>query len=248
MKFSTTFVFLFLIGGGVAFGGNNPFSPRPFLPLLSPTKSANYSILVPSPKNGETDKPIPPGPTFLRSLILPGWGEWKAGAHKRARVFWVSESVLAVAFAGFRLYGHLKANDYKAWAAIHAGADFNDKPERFATNISYYHDILEYNEYQRRLRRYDLVYPVTEKNWWQWDSPASRKRFNSLRIQSQTGYRNAVIVLGLVFANHVFSGIDAIWATHQYNKKISTFNRQPHFQMGALPTAHGAFLALTWNF
>ncbi len=231
-------------------GGLLAESPSLFrLPFLPPGEipGAHFSALFVSTENARTET-IPPGKAFLRSLIVPGWGEWKAGAKTRARIFWISESALAAAFVGFRVYGHLKTNDYKAWGAIHAGANFSNKPERFATNISYYNDILEYNEYQRRLRRYDLVYPLTEANWWEWDSAASRKRFNSLRIQSQTAYRNAVIVLGLVFANHVFSGIDAIWTTHQHNKKLGSHHSSLHFQMGTLPAGRGTLFGLAWRF
>ncbi|GBD94615.1 hypothetical protein BMS3Abin05_02226 [bacterium BMS3Abin05] len=191
------------------------FPEKPLLVTLS-------SPLLFKQESTLSRKPIPPGKAFLQSLLLPGWGEWNAGAKNHARAFWVSEGILGAALAGFQLYGAMKAKDYKAFAAIHAGALFKNKPKRFVTNISYYQDILEYNEYQRRLRRYDLTYPLTEENWWEWDSGASRKKFNQLRIQSETAYRNAVITLGVVFMNHVISGIDAIWTTRQHNKKLQT--------------------------
>ncbi|NOY78382.1 MAG: hypothetical protein GXO76_11000 [Calditrichaeota bacterium] len=169
-------------------------------------------------------KPIPPGRAFLQSLLIPGWAEWKSGAKKRARFFWITEGLLAATFTGFQIYGYMKEQDYRAYGAIHAGANFSNKPERFATNISYYTDILEYNEYQRRLRRYDLTYPLTQENWWEWDSEGSMHTFNHLRIQSETAYRNAVITLGVVLMNHVISGIDAIWTTRQYNKRLQAVN------------------------
>ena len=247
MKLIWSVVLFLLLGTSELFAGNPSFSRLPFLSLAEFPGTGNAAAALNTDGKKEAHT-IPTGKAFLRSLLVPGWGEWKAGARTRARVFWISESALAAAFIGFRVYGHLKANDYKAWAAIHAGADFSGKPERFATNISYYHDILEYNEYQRRLRRYDLVYPLTEANWWEWDSAVSRERFNSLRIQSQTAYRNAVIVLGLAFANHVFSGIDAIWATHQHNKRVGAHRASFQFQMGAVPGSRGTLLSLTCRF
>ncbi len=243
MKSILSGVFFLIFSVQAVWAGGNRFDTRPFLPLAS---NSLVSVGAEIPEQAQTQA-LQPGRAFLRSMLVPGWGEWKVGARKRARAFWISESVLAAAFVGFEVYGYLKANDYKAWAAIHAGADFSGKPERFATNISYYQDILEYNEYQRRLRRYDLVYPLTEANWWEWDSVASRKRFNSLRIQSQTAYRNAVIVVGLVFANHVFSGIDAIWATHQHNKKLRAHRSTLRFQWGLAPYG-GAHVGLAWAF
>ena len=181
---------------------------------------ALYSTSLLQQESSLSVKPIPPGRAFLQSLLIPGWAEWKSGAKKRARFFWITEGILAATFTGFQIYGHLKARDYRAYGAIHAGANFADKPKRFVTNISYYKDILEYNEYQRRLRRYDLTYPLTQENWWQWDSESSMHTFNHLRIQSETAYRNAVITVGVILMNHVISGIDAIWTARQHNKKL----------------------------
>jgi len=210
--------------------------------LKPPLLLTQNSTLLLQQESSISPKPIPPGRAFLQSLLIPGWAEWKSGAKKRARFFWITEGILAATFTGFQIYGHLRAQDYRAYGAIHAGANFTDKPERFVTNISYYTDILEYNEYQRKLRRYDLTYPLTQENWWEWDSESSMHTFNRLRIQSETAYRNAVITVGVVLMNHVISGIDAIWTARRHNKKLqangSKWNVRTVFR--SLPSRYAA--------
>lgn len=163
----------------------------------------------------------PTGQAFLKSLLLPGWGELSAGESKRGRSFLIAEGVLWSAFTAFRIYGNWKRNDLENFAVEKAGVNTTSKAKTYYTDVSNFQDIYEHNEEMRRFRRYDDVYPVDEDNFWQWTSKSDQERFDELRLSSSQALRNSTLVVGAVLINHVLSAIDAIYVTSRYNRRIS---------------------------
>jgi len=151
-------------------------------------------------------------------LILPGWGQHYAGAKGRAKAFLASEFSLWAGFVAFRIYGNWRAEDYRLFAATHAGVKIEGKSKEYWTDLSNYRDIYEYNEEKRRFRAYEEVYPITEDYFWRWDSEDSRRTFDRLWHSSERAYRNATLTIGIILLNHVISAIDAIWTLHRYQR------------------------------
>ena len=194
---------------------------------LSVEKPSIYSTEVREfgafqPASPDSPEQLNPGKVFLQSLLLPGWGELRTGAIKRATGFLISEGLLWSTFAALQIYAHWREWDYKDFAANHADVQVVGKDKDYFTHLSFFDNIYEYNEEKRRLRRYDEVYPVDEEHFWQWDSETSRSRFKSLRHSSEQAYRTATLTIGVVLLNHLFSAIDAIWTTRQHNKELKT--------------------------
>jgi hypothetical protein len=164
----------------------------------------------------------PPGKAFIKSLILPGWGEMAVGYKKRATLFLIAEGLLWSSFAALNIYGNWKQNDLEKYAVAHAGVNTTGKSASFYSDLSNFYDIYEYNEEKRRFRQYNEVYPMDEDHFWQWKSENNLKKFDQLRTSSEVAKRNATLVVGGIIINHVISAIDAIWVTHQSNKKLSS--------------------------
>lgn len=162
------------------------------------------------------------GPVFLKSMLLPGWGQLSSGANTRARTFFIAEGLLWSAFASFQIYSHLKQNDLENYAVQKAGVNETGKIKSFYTDVSNYTDIFEHNEEMRRFRRYDDAYPIDENHFWQWSSEEERQQFDKLRLSSSQAHRNSTLVLGAILVNHVISGIDAIFVARRQNRKISS--------------------------
>ncbi|HDI51538.1 hypothetical protein DRQ12_00970 [candidate division KSB1 bacterium] len=189
-------------------------------PSIQSSEFCEFGIFQPLPS--DSPKRLNPGKVFLQSLLLPGWGELHTGAKKRATGFLISEGLLWCTFAALQIYGYWRENDYKDFAAKHAGVQVAGKDKEYFTHLSFFDDIYEYNEEKRRLRSYDEVYPVDEEHFWRWDSQASRRHFSSIRLSSQRAYRNATLTVGVILFNHLLSAIDAIWTARGHNKKLQS--------------------------
>jgi hypothetical protein len=175
-------------------------------PLLN--KSMNDSIADHS--SGLTSL----GGAFLRSAVIPGWGQRRAGAKTAARNFFVAEVLLWSGFASLQVYGHWLKNDYKLFAATHAGVELADKDDQFFVDVGNFSSVEEFN--QNRLRRRDvegLYDPATHA--WKWDTEANLIKFANLRKRSERSFSRSNLVVAGVLANHIISGIHAAWVAHK---------------------------------
>jgi hypothetical protein len=174
------------------------------------------------------------GRAFLYSLFVPGAGEYYAGSKKMARVFFTSELLLWTTYFSFRTYGHWKEDDYRRFAVSHAGVNLAGKDHQYFVNIENYDSIQDYNEAKLRQRNIDAMYPENDMYSWQWDSGDSRKRFEQLRIASDTAFNNSLFVIGGIVLNHIISGIDALSAARRRAE-----NRQNHIRFGVIGLPQG---------
>jgi len=168
---------------------------------------------------------------FLRSLLLPGAGEYYLGKHTLARAFFATEVTLWLSYFAFRQYGKWVRNDALAFAATHSEAGIKGKPSQFFVDIGNYDDVYQYNDAKLRYGEYEKVYDE-EDYFWSWDLDKNRQKFENMRIAGDRALNRATFVIGAVFANHLISAIHASWQTHRYNKKIdqvSKSNIQIHF-------------------
>ncbi len=183
-------------------------------PLLN--KSANDSITDHS--SGSTSL----GGAFLRSAVIPGWGQRRAGARTAARNFFVAEVLLWSGFASLQVYGHWLKNDYKLFAATHAGVELADKDDQFFVDVGNFISVDEFN--QNRLRRRDVegLYDHMTHTW-KWDTEANQLKFANLRKRSERSFSRSNLVVAGVLANHIISGIHAAWVA---NKKSSAQEKE----------------------
>jgi hypothetical protein len=161
------------------------------------------------------------------SLILPGSGQYYIGNRGRMTVFGSAEAAVWSGFFGFRIYGGWKKEDYRAWAALRAGADVDGKSEDFFEKMTYYDNLDDYNQFELLFEgsRAELL-PSTPEYYWNWDSDASRGHFRDLRNQSKTAYRRSLLFLGAAVANRILSGIDAYRSAGSINKQMEFSERR----------------------
>jgi hypothetical protein len=154
------------------------------------------------------------GGSFLRSAIIPGWGQRGAGAKTAARNFFVAEVLLWSGFAALQIHGHWLQNDYKLFAATHAGVALAGKDTQFFVDVGNFISVDEFNQSRLRRRDVDGLYnPATHA--WQWDTEANLIKFANLRKRSERSFSRANLVIAGVLANHIISGIHAAWVAHK---------------------------------
>jgi hypothetical protein len=148
------------------------------------------------------------GKAFLRSLLIPGWGQKAVGAKTSARTFFVAELALWTGFAALQIRGNWLEDDYRLFATTHAGVDPQGKNKDYFVDVGNFNNIDDYNNAQLRNRDATSLYDPASFHW-QWDSETNRRRFDDLRVRSEQAFSNSSFLVAGVFANHVISGIHA---------------------------------------
>jgi len=161
------------------------------------------------------------GKAFLYSLLIPGLGEKYLGNTTRAQIFFSAEVSLWLGYSGLIMYREWRKEDYKTYAASFAGVELDGKTDTYFVNMGNYNSIYDYNAAKLRQRNLLEYYQDVDKYYWNWDTVEHRNRFDQLRISSDKADNRATFVIGAIFANHLISAIDAIWA-------FRTFNRSQH--------------------
>ncbi|MBN1894497.1 hypothetical protein JW906_08375 [bacterium] len=185
--------------------------------LIRLLRPEQYTGDVPAGRSESPSKAI----ALLLSLVLPGAGEYYAGSPKRAAVFLGAEAALWTVFYSFRTYGNWRRNDYRLFAAAHAGVQGTGKGYDYYVDLEGYNSLREYNEDMLRQRDLAALYPETAEYNWQWDSGSNRDRYRSLRLSSDRAYSRATIVIAGVVINHIVSSIDAARLVHRQQGSAS---------------------------
>ena len=162
---------------------------------------------------------------FLKSLVLPGWGQYALGAKTSARTFLISEIVLIGTSVGFHVYGNWLESDFSAFAARHAGVqNIDSKSDQFWVDVGNFDSVTDFNDEKLRQRNTRDLRDLDGDEAWQWDSSANREIFENMRIRrDRADERSAFMIAGIV-ANHVISAVHALWL----NKKAG--NSSAHKQ------------------
>jgi len=159
---------------------------------------------------------------FIKSGILPGWGEISVNKKNRARTFTFIEISLWTSFIGAHAFSFHQARQYEAFAVEHAGVVVESKNHNYWVDIGNYLDIEDHNSEHLRWRLMDEIYDETDK--WEWDSRANMKKFETMRIKSDLLLKMSEYILGAITLNHVISAIDALYLTRlMENNKISFY-------------------------
>ncbi len=154
------------------------------------------------------------------SLLVPGAGQYYSENKGRMKIFGVTEVFVWSGFFGIRAYGGWKKEDFKSWAAFHAGADVNGKSDDYFEKLTYYDNLDDYNQLEILYEGSRAVlFPSTPEFYWNWDSDESRSHYRNLRNQSKNAYRRSLLLLGAAVVNRVLSGIDAYRSAGSYNRQ-----------------------------
>ena len=155
----------------------------------------------------------------VKSLVLPGWGEYSLDNQIRGRIFVLSETVLLLAILGSYSVAQRQETEYKAYAADHAGIDPIGKDRQFWVDIGNYSSLSTFNEEHLRWRDFIALYEDNDTWAWTWDSSNNRERFENMRIASDIWRLRGSFLIGGVVLNHIVSAIDALYLSKISNIK-----------------------------
>ena len=145
---------------------------------------------------------------FWRSLLVPGWGEYKLGLKKEAAVFLMTDIFMIGTAAGLKYYSGVRTEEYKDYAEIYAGVSTSGKSDSYWIHISNYDNTLEYNE-QRNISRYFNERYEDEDDQWDWASDEKRDRYNDIRVSAENADTWFYYTSGGIVLNHFLSALNA---------------------------------------
>lgn len=189
-----------------------------FLALLPTTPATLAQAPGDAPRSG--------GKAFLLSLALPGLGhryvqhgDWSG----TPTLFTAADAGLWLGLLGTsQRLAHL-TESYQTLAASGAGAQTAGKERSFYLNLASYHSSDEYLEVQLRDRAWDQLDYVDDRAFqWEWTSEADFQRFRTLREDAESMRRRRPLLIALLAANRLASGITAVRAAGRANDAPAT--------------------------
>ena len=166
----------------------------------------------------------------MKSLVLPGWGEYSLDNQIRGRIFVLSETVLLLAILGSYSVSKRQDTEFKAYAAEHAGISPVGKDRQFWVDIGNYSSLFTFNLEHLRWRDFNALYEDNDTWAWAWDSSNNRERFENMRIASDSWRLRGSFLIGGVVLNHIVSAIDALYLSKISNiqETVVSPNYNPH--------------------
>ena len=183
-----------------------------------------------------TDNQKPLISPVVKSLVLPGWGEYSLGNQIRGRIFVLSETTLFIAILGSHFISKRQQTEYRAYAAEHAGISPVGKDRQFWVDIGNYSSLLAFNEEHLRWRDFNALYEDNDTWTWAWDSNDNRERFENMRIASDSWMLRSSFFIGGVVLNHIVSAIDALYLSKISNitETVVFANYDPYLDKAGL--------------
>ncbi len=164
---------------------------------------------------------------LIRSLIMPGWGQYVLGAHKTARKMVLMETGLWLSYALTRGAAGWYQQDYRAFAALHAGVADHLKSDIYYYRLGRFDSISEYNQVQSRQRNIDDIYPLGEGYDWQWGDTDDRERYSDLRGASLLAAKGASFIVGGMVVNRAVAAIHVLFLSRLGTAAVASWTPLP---------------------
>jgi len=155
----------------------------------------------------DKEKRIRQSKAFWQSLLIPGLGQLAMNRKSAGYAFLTAEIALVGSLVGLRTYASRLEDDYRLYAHQHAGVSTGHE-HMYYVDIGNWMNERLYNDERLRDRDFEALYSNPE-DAWTWDSDANRQSFKTMRLNSDQARNTAVLVVGGMLINHLFSAIDA---------------------------------------
>ncbi|MCA9734764.1 MAG: hypothetical protein H6696_06315 [Deferribacteres bacterium] len=209
---------------------------------MNPAKSANTVFQI-------ENREAPAGGTvFLKSLLIPGWGQASLGANHAKRNFLISEALLLGSAIGFSTYRSWVQDDYIAYASSHAQVDPSGKDGIYWADIGDYLSIYEYNEAWLRRRSLDDLRDPQSNDFWEWDNLENAQKYRAMRIDADKAKTWSQFAIAGVITNHVVSALHALWLKRKQVRDENAFQQNYIFALQATRGSKGGILRLSIHF
>ncbi len=207
---------IFVIGSAVSAQEFNELPPLLYNQLDPVNHNQDSDIEL---GNIEKEKKSVSGAFFL-SLVIPGLGEAYVGRTGYTKVFLSIEAVGWGLYAANEIQASSRREDYRNFAAQHAGVIQSGKEDQYWIDIGKYDNIFDFNEQRRRDRDVNAIYTENSTNYWKWDDESNRLSYDGRRINATEIQERRTFIIGGIILNHLVSAINALRVARQYNREL----------------------------
>ena len=200
---------------------------------------------------------------FMKSLIIPGWGQWENGNKSRGILYVTAEIAGIYGYQSNFQAADEKAVEFKLFADEHWAYDrwapSNTGETACGGNLRT-HQMPTYMDgnIERPIKDHHFYeniskYPEFVCGWDDWDSNSSladkdlspnKISYVHMRTQSNQWYRNAQIAGTLVMVNHLISAFDAALGTDMTSFESTSFVGK--FYINPLNVSRGITMEVTF--
>ncbi len=152
-----------------------------------------------------------PKMALLRSFVLPGWGHQYVDSDNwtRGKIHLASDIVLLAGYFGLSVRANRFENTLLTLAQSKAGVSLNNRGREFELAVANFDNLVEYNDFQLRTRRWTNLIEDTPENQWDWETEQDRLEFQDTRDKISNSENQLPAILTLMVANRILSGINA---------------------------------------
>ncbi len=144
----------------------------------------------------------------IKSLLIPGTGEFSIGNAKRGRILLSTEIALLASAVGTSTLARYEQSASQAYAAATAGVETEGKTNQFWVDIGNYNSRDAHNAEHLYWREYEALYS-TDPEWnWQWEKTSQRDKYEDMRLLSERLKLASNFIIGGIVINHIISAID----------------------------------------
>jgi hypothetical protein len=187
------------------------------------------------------------GAPFLKSLIIPGWGQYGLGQKNAALAFFGADIILLGGALTLQSYGKSAEQDYKALAEAHAQVT-GDHGHSFYVDVGNWMTVEEYNEERLRDRQYDALY-TSAGDAWNWDNVNNRDLMKKTRVKSDRAFNRIYYFAGGMILNHLAAALHA-GRVAAGRKAHSNLQQSSGLQFGVTPltSSKGLLVSVSRSF
>ncbi len=163
---------------------------------------------------------------FLRSLLVPGWGQHYAGNKTRSKIFLGVEAAIWTSFIVFKARETLRTDEFEEFAGAYADVDPAGKDEEYYRILTIFNSSDEYNTAVRAdaraiygtqaseaKSRYIADNSYSGDREYRWQSNDRRLDYRIIRNDARDSGQRADFSLVAAVLNHAISAVEAAKST-----------------------------------
>jgi hypothetical protein len=161
------------------------------------------------------------GGALLRSLAVPGWGEYYAENYTAATWTFAAEITVWASYFYLNSQSQRLGNDYRSLAVTYAGVSSTDRSDAYWIHVGEAENIYEHNRESALNRNADAVYRDTDTYYWYWQDEQKFRDYNHLRVRSGRLEEYAQLVVAGAILTRLVSSVLAVRSVRRYNRALT---------------------------